>query len=236
LPELSTLTSLFRHYERGDAFTDPNIPRLVKEESLQRYRLAAAYSAGKTVLDVGCGYGYGSYMLSLNACRVVRIDEDEEAIQTAKARYTRKNLNFHHAEAIDYLSGSQRYDLVVMFEVIEHVATQDLLLQLVQRALNGGGTLLLSTPNRRYTPFYRRNPYHVHEFLPRELLNLVEKYFTVEHCYGQVPGRLVLVPLPWFLLMLIVQLMPNALDAVAINARPGISRTIIIAAARSNSY
>jgi len=36
--------------------------------------------------------------------------------------------------------------------------------------------------------------------------------------------------------MLIVQLMPNALDAVAINARPGISRTITIAAARSNSY
>jgi 2-polyprenyl-3-methyl-5-hydroxy-6-metoxy-1,4-benzoquinol methylase len=138
LPELSTLTALFKHYERGDAFTDPNIPRLAKEESLQRYRLATAYSAGKTVLDVGCGYGYGSYMLSLNARRVVGIDEDEEPIRLARSRYTRKNLEFHRAEAIDYLSGSQRYDLVVMFEVIEHVARQDLLLQLVQHALNRG--------------------------------------------------------------------------------------------------
>jgi 2-polyprenyl-3-methyl-5-hydroxy-6-metoxy-1,4-benzoquinol methylase len=121
LPELSTLTSLFRHYERGDAFTDPNIPRLVKEESLQRYRLAAAYSECKTVLDVGCGYVYGSYMLPLNARRVVGIDEDKEPIQLAKARYTRKNLEYHHAEAIDYLFGSQRYDLVVISEVIDHV-------------------------------------------------------------------------------------------------------------------
>jgi len=121
LPELLTLTSLFKHYERGDALTDPNIPRLVKEESLQRYRLAAAYSAGKTVLDVGCGYGYGSYMLSLNASRVVGIDEDEESIQTAKARYTCRNLDFQQTETIDHISGSQRYDLVVIFEVIDHV-------------------------------------------------------------------------------------------------------------------
>jgi 2-polyprenyl-3-methyl-5-hydroxy-6-metoxy-1,4-benzoquinol methylase len=119
---------------------------LAKQESLQRYRLPAAYSAGKTVLDVGCGYGYGSYMLSLNARRVVGIDEYEEAIQTAKARYMRKNLDFHHAEAIDYLSGSQRYDLVVMFEVIEHVARQDLLLQLVQNALNRGATFSCLRP------------------------------------------------------------------------------------------
>jgi 2-polyprenyl-3-methyl-5-hydroxy-6-metoxy-1,4-benzoquinol methylase len=201
---------------------------LAKQESLQRYRLPAAYSAGKTVLDVGCGYGYGSYMLSLNARRVVGIDEYEEAIQTAKARYMRKNLDFHHAEAIDYLSGSQRYDLVVMFEVIEHVARQDLLLQLVQNALNRGGHLLLSTPNRRYTPFYRRNPYHVHEFLPRELLNLVEKYFTVEHFYGQVPGGLVMVPLPWFLLMHVVQHLPNARKFVEISSRPEVCRTMIV--------
>jgi SAM-dependent methyltransferase len=184
---------------------------------------------------VGCGYGYGSYMLSLNARRVVGIDEDKEPIQTAKTRYRRKNLDFHQAEAIDYLSCSQRYDLVVMFEVIEHVARQDCLLRLVQRALNGGGTLLLSTPNRRYTPFYRRNPYHVHEFFPRELLDLVEKYFTVEHCYGQVPGRLVLVPLPWFLLMHVVQHLPNAHKFVEINNRPEICRTMIIAA-KDNSH
>jgi 2-polyprenyl-3-methyl-5-hydroxy-6-metoxy-1,4-benzoquinol methylase len=90
------------------------------------------------VLDVGCVYGYGSYSLSLNARRVVGIDEDKEPIQLAKARYTRKNLEYHHAEAIDYLFGSQRYDLNVMFEVIEHAARQDLLPELVQRALNDG--------------------------------------------------------------------------------------------------
>jgi 2-polyprenyl-3-methyl-5-hydroxy-6-metoxy-1,4-benzoquinol methylase len=131
LPELLILTQLFKHYEGGDALTDPNVLYLGKEESLQPYRLVPAYSAGKMVLDVGCGYGYGSYTLSLNAHRVVGIDDNKEPIQLANARYTRKNLEYRDAEAIDYHFCSQRYDLIVMFEIIEHVARQNCLLQIV---------------------------------------------------------------------------------------------------------
>jgi len=66
-------------------------------------------------------------------------------------------------------------------------------------------------------------------------LNFIEKYFTVEHFYGQVAGRLVLVPLPWFLLMCVVELLPNAHKFVEINSRPEKSRTMITAA-KDNSH
>jgi 2-polyprenyl-3-methyl-5-hydroxy-6-metoxy-1,4-benzoquinol methylase len=94
--------------------------------------------SSNTVLDVGCGCVGYSYLLSLSTRRFVGIDEDEEPIQFAKTGYRLKNLEFHQAEAIDYLSGSQIYDLEVMFEVIEHVARRDNQVQLVQLALNGG--------------------------------------------------------------------------------------------------
>jgi len=157
------------------------VPRLSKD--CHQYCLAVVYSAGKVVLDLGCGYGYGPYMLSLNAGRVEGIDEEQ--IQTAKARYTCKSLDFHQAEQIDHISGSQRYDLVVIFEVIKHVRRQKLLLQLVQRAFNGGhASPVYAQPSLH--PFHSSTPYHVHELFQRELLNLVEKYSLLQHCLGKV--------------------------------------------------
>jgi hypothetical protein len=60
-------------------------------------------------------------------------------------------------------------------------------------------------------------------------------YFTVEHFYVQVAGRLVLVPLPLFLLMRVVELLLNAHKFVEINRRPEICRTMIIDA-KDNSH
>jgi len=60
----------------------------------------------------------------------------------------------------------------VTWEVVENEVRQDRLLQLVQHALNVGGTLLLSTLNRRYIPFNHSNLYNTHEFFPK-VLNLV---------------------------------------------------------------
>jgi hypothetical protein len=101
--------------------------------------------------------------------------------------------------------------------------------------MNEEGTLLLSTLNHYYAPFYVCNPYHVYEFFSGEPLNFIEKYFTVEHFYVQVAGRLVLVPLALFLLMRVVELLLNAHKFVEINRRPEICRTMIIDA-KDNSH
>ena len=155
MPVLSAFRSMFKHYERGDMLSDPSIPALVKQESIIRYQLASRFAVNKDVLDIGCGYGYGSYLMAQQAHKVVGIDEDKEAIDLAKREYRCENLEFYQTDVIDYLSGVQAYDLITMFEVIEHVLKQDQFLLAVRNVLRNGGVLLLSTPNRRYTPFYR---------------------------------------------------------------------------------
>lgn len=229
LSRFGPLFEMFRHHERGDMVQDPNIPLFAKRVSMDRYKLASSLAKNKEVLDIGCGYGYGSYILALGARNVVGIDEDEEAVTHAKSKYNRENLKFHQVTAIDYLSYSyQKFDLVVMFEVLEHVVEQKELLKRVKNSLRGNGLLVLSTPNRRFTPFYRKNPYHLGEHSFAEVVELLGHDFSIEKCLGQVPGRLALVPLPYFFLVRIVQSVPGGSSMTCLNRDPNQSRTMIV--------
>ena len=68
------------------------------------------------------------------------------------------------------------YDLVVSFQVIEHIKDDRLFLKEIHRVLRPGGTALLTTPNRRLT--LTRNPWHIREYLPEELEVLAKDIFS----------------------------------------------------------
>jgi SAM-dependent methyltransferase len=59
------------------------------------------------------------------------------------------------------------FDVIVCFEVLEHLDDPDAALDGLTRALRPNGVLVVSSPNRDVYP--PGNPYHVHEFLPDEL-------------------------------------------------------------------
>jgi SAM-dependent methyltransferase len=67
------------------------------------------------------------------------------------------------------------FDVVVSFQVIEHIANDNLYLQEIHRVLKPGGTALITTPNRKMS--LTRNPWHVREYLPEELTALAKKTF-----------------------------------------------------------
>lgn len=137
-------------------------------EHLARYAFAARLACGKRVLDAGCGSGYGSAELAATACSVIGLDVSADALGYARQSYRSPNASFIEASCASLPIASQSIDLVVAFEVIEHVADWQAFLQDVQRVLAPGGRLILSTPNKDYYAETRRhtgpNPYHVHEF------------------------------------------------------------------------
>jgi len=69
-------------------------------EHLHRYYFASKFVEGKRVLDLACGEGYGSYILSKSAEHVVGVDIDELTIKHASCKYIRDNLEFKHEWAI----------------------------------------------------------------------------------------------------------------------------------------
>jgi SAM-dependent methyltransferase len=137
-------------------------------EHVARYTFAARLARGKRVLDAGCGAGYGSAELAQAADSVVGVDRAAEAIGFARANYGLPNLRFEQAscEALPHPGGS--FDLVVAFEVIEHLDNWREFLLETRRVLAPAGQLIISTPNKLYYTESRgltgANPFHVHEF------------------------------------------------------------------------
>jgi SAM-dependent methyltransferase len=68
------------------------------------------------------------------------------------------------------------YDVVLSFQVIEHIQDDAYYLQEIHRVLKPGGIALLTTPNRSMS--LSRNPWHIREYLAGELKKLAEKYFA----------------------------------------------------------
>lgn len=137
-------------------------------EHFARYAFAARLAAGKRVLDAGCGTGYGSAELARLADWVVGADLAGEAVEYAREHYRLPNLHFEQASCIALPHPQASFDLVVAFEVIEHLADWREMLREARRLLAPGGQFVVSTPNRLYYTESRgesgANPFHVHEF------------------------------------------------------------------------
>ena len=174
--------------ERIDALDvcDRSVPNAWKVHSIYRYNLAKRYCRNKVVLDVGCGTGYGAYMLSEVAKRVVALD----VANCFKRRYKTHNVKFVRSSA-EKMPFVNAFDVVICLEVIEHVKKPEKLLQQIQGALKNGGHLVLSTPNRKYSSKDSTvRPFHLREFYLSELLEMVRQHdFRVVKVIGQNLSR-----------------------------------------------
>ncbi len=150
-------------------------------EHLARYHFAARLARSKRVLDAGCGTGYGSALLAEDALEVFGIDVAPEAVDHAREHYSAQNLYFAQASCAALPVASGSLDLLVAFEVIEHIAEWREFLAEARRVLRPSGQFVVSTPNKNYYTSSRGasgvNPYHVHEFTYEEFIEELTHVF-----------------------------------------------------------
>jgi len=116
------------------------------------------------VLDAGCGYGAISLELAKKCSRVVGIDVNERTVRGAKEnakKSGRKNVSFRaeNSEKLSFNPG--KFDIVVSYQVLEHVNNQKKYLRELKRVMKGNGVLYLATPNR----FWPIEPHYKVPFL-----------------------------------------------------------------------
>lgn len=152
---------------------------------LARYRFALFYTGGKSVLDVGCGEGYGAKELSGCARSVIGVDVDETVVRRAQTKYRGSNLNFAVMDCRDLSFPDGLFDVVVGFELFEHLERAGEMLVELRRVLAVEGVLLLSTPNKEVYPQAGVNPFHVKEYSLGEFRRALEEVFGNVEMYGQ---------------------------------------------------
>src|SRR6188768_3607625 len=117
-------------------------------ENIQRVEFSLDWCRGKRVLDAGCGSGYGAYFLASNgAATVLGIDISRDAIDDATRTYRRENLNFRirDLESIDDAELRGKFDVIVNFETLPHLAHPDKFIRGMKSALVTGGIYVVST-------------------------------------------------------------------------------------------
>jgi SAM-dependent methyltransferase len=145
------------------------------------YRFAEQFTAGKRVLDLGCGSGYGSAQIARTAAHVTAADVADDAIAYARKQFGGDNLDFRRIDPTAPLPfADASFDVVLSFQVFEHVSDPAHYLSQVRKVLAPHGQLVLVTPDRstRLLPFQRPwNRWHVHEYGKRELGKLLSRHF-----------------------------------------------------------
>jgi SAM-dependent methyltransferase len=172
----------------GEFFIPGESSQRIEDDHLERYVYVSRFVSGARVLDVACGSGYGSRLLhDAGAREVVGVDVSEAALDIARSEYASSGVVFEVGDVATY--GEDRsFDVIVSLETIEHVPDPAAALRNLRRLLRRDGSFFVSSPNRPITSPAARNfddrpanPFHVHEFTPRELrAALVHSGFAVD--------------------------------------------------------
>jgi SAM-dependent methyltransferase len=156
------------------------------------YEWIAARVARGVVLDMACGEGYGSDVLSRTAARVVGVDGNPEAHEHAKLRYTGPNLTFEWG-AVETFGEPASFDAVVFLQTIEHVIDPPAVLAHFRRILKPGGAAFVSTPNvLKLAPAGHAksdNPWHLREYRAGEFAELCRGAFDNVEVLGLFHAR-----------------------------------------------
>ena len=156
------------------------------------YEWIAARVAGRRVLDMACGEGYGSEVLSRAAASVVGVDANPDAHEHARLRYRRANLRFERG-LVEAFGAPAGYDAVVFLQTIEHVQDPAAVLRHFRSLLRPGGVAYVSTPNvlTLAPPGAAKsdNPWHLREYRAEEFRALCRSQFDGVELLGLFHAR-----------------------------------------------
>lgn len=148
--------------------------------------------AGKRVLDVACGDGYGSRILARDAERVFGLDNDPDEFNLAVRSGSLKRVEFHLGDARRLPFPEDYFDVAVSMETIEHFREQEEFLREIKRVVKPEGVVVISTPdhdtNMKMGVYHSRRVGHGHpgEMTFSQFFYLMNRYFRDVEFYGQM--------------------------------------------------
>ncbi len=145
---------------------------------------------GEKILEIGCGSGFYTKAIARVTTHLTASEYAEKYLEAAREYNTLPIDAYVHCSATELPFDDATFDKVLVTEVIEHIPDWQKALDEITRVLIPGGTLVISTPNRRS---YMNLAYalkrkvkkfefneHVIEFSPNEFRRAISKRLTVQ--------------------------------------------------------
>jgi SAM-dependent methyltransferase len=144
---------------------------------LAAYAWARDRIRGGRVLDLGSGAGHGAAFLSGAGASVFAVDRVAPDAEPAAG-----GAHFLRADLGALPLADRAFDLVLSFQVIEHLIDPGPYLDAIARLLRADGDAILTTPNVLLSDAV--NPYHVHEYEAEELALRLREHFDEVEMFG----------------------------------------------------
>lgn len=144
------------------------------------YYLSQEYISGN-VLEIGCGEGRGVELIAPKAESFTGVDKIAQVIENLKRKHPEGDFIQMVIPPFAELKDNT-YDVVVSFQVIEHIKKDLEYLKEIHRVLKPGGKALITTPNIKMS--LSRNPWHIREYTADELTKLAQKVFPKVEMLG----------------------------------------------------
>jgi ubiquinone/menaquinone biosynthesis C-methylase UbiE len=106
----------------------------------------------KTVLDVGCGFGWNESVFSkYSPKKIIGVDSSEETLDIAR-KFKHHACSFKKASALELPFKDNTFDTVMSWEVLEHIPknTEEKMFSEIFRVLKPSGNFFLSTQHRNF--------------------------------------------------------------------------------------
>lgn len=147
----------------------------------KKLRLIRSLTPGTTLLDVGCGIGYFPYFMKTKGFIACGMEVDSEARQFAADNY---DLKVHEPAKLLATDEKEKYDVITLWHVMEHLHDPKSYLSWIQKALKQDGILLIALPNcdsydarhfRKYWAAYDV-PRHLWHFTPKTFKQYITQF------------------------------------------------------------
>lgn len=135
---------------------------------------------GKNVLDIGCSQGIVSILLAREGKKVLGIDLQQEAIDSAnqyleqEEKPTKELVTFQNANFMSHDFQQQTFDTVIFGEILEHLTNPKEFMRKGKELLNEHGKIIVTVPFGVNDYFDHKKTYYV-----KGLLDLAVDGLTV---------------------------------------------------------
>jgi len=177
------------HYERNYIVRDTMEPQFLYGYHKKFLKVHKNFPKGTKVLEIGCGTGDLLAKLKHRGCKVWGVDIDPVAINFIKKHFKLENAYAMSGDEFFRLPNLPKFDIVIFFELIEHLDNPLEFVQNISKLLKDDGMIVLSTPSReRVLPNLLEcdfPPHHLIRWNEEALTNLFKKinFKIIRICY-----------------------------------------------------